>query len=309
MTLPNAQSSFCSSRSRMVEEPLHGTTGHYDIYVLIEWNQPFPNRAVDAFVEAVFQNDPRWQQFMDSLPNPRIQLIRQRGFSTDADGYTVFVNVVHETNPLLYEFRLDNYEELFDLDMPGLLTGALAYRQYLRDDPLYVVCTNGAHDPCCARHGIPVYKALSLYLGKPCVWQTSHIGGHRFAGTMIAFPQAVYYGRVFQDDVPAIVDATEADQLVLPHYRGRGCYDKVAQAGEYFLRRETGNVEFGAFRLIEREALADERWLLRYETLDAAQATHEIVVSRRLSDWAIPKSCANEEAESAQIFRLERYST
>ena len=91
-------------------------------------------------------------------------------------------------------------------------------------DELYTVCTNGRHDPCCAAHGTPVYHELAAQAGAERVWQTTHIGGHRMAATLIAFPAGIVYGHVDPPDVEALVTNQRAGYL-LPHkYRGRGAY-------------------------------------------------------------------------------------
>ncbi|MEQ8672446.1 MAG: sucrase ferredoxin [Aggregatilineales bacterium] len=308
MTLPNAQSSFCSSRSRMVDEALYGTAGRYDCYIIIEWNEKFPDKALGIFEGATFSGEDadRWRALINDLPNPRVQLIRQRGYSIDEDGLSVFFAVTHETNPLLYEFRLEKYTDIFNLDFKAMLTGEIAYHPYLREDPLYIICTNGSHDPCCARHGLPVYKAMSMTLGKPDVWQTSHIGGHRFAGTGIFFPHGIFYGGMNAENSPELLNDYQQGRLDLDYYRGRVCYSKVQQAGEYFLRRETGVLDLPAFRLLETDAFGDDLWRLQFEAFDDG-AVHTLDIQQSTSTWANPMSCSSDEAESVPVYELVHY--
>ena len=62
-------------------------------------------------------------------------------------------------------------------------------------DPLYLVCTHGRHDACCALRGRPV--ALELDRVRPGrVWETSHVGGDRFAANLLVLPTGEVYGRV-----------------------------------------------------------------------------------------------------------------
>ena len=56
-----------------------------------------------------------------------------------------------------------------------------------------LVCTHGSHDACCGKFGYPVYATLRYRYaaaseGQLRVWRESHIGGHRFAQTMIDYP-------------------------------------------------------------------------------------------------------------------------
>ncbi len=64
-----------------------------------------------------------------------------------------------------------------------------------------LVCTHGSHDACCGKFGYPVYATLrygyAAILGKRLrVWRTSHLGGHRFAPTLLDFPEGRYWGRL-----------------------------------------------------------------------------------------------------------------
>jgi len=308
MTLINAHSSFCSSRSRTAEEALYGTGGQYGVFLLAEFNQPLEPKVENQFAHRAFPqaaDRQRWQALLDSLPTPRLQTLRQRGYSTDNDGLTFFVAIPREHNPLLYEFRLQDYTEILDLDMAELLAGSLDYRRYLSEDPLFLVCTHGRRDPCCARHGLPAYQHLARYIGKPTVWQSSHLGGHRFAATMIAFPHGIYSGRVWPENTITQVAQRYLDgHLDLDHYRGRACYSKAQSAAEYFLRRETGITDLDAFRLLPTP---EGSLTLRFEHL-AGKQQHEITLRRELPQWAIPTSCSEENAESVPYYALEKHT-
>jgi hypothetical protein len=106
------------------------------------------------------------------------------------------------------------------------------------DEPVYVVCTNGRRDPCCAEHGRRLSSALSGLRG--LVWESSHLGGHRFAANFACFPEAIFYGRVGPHDGSALVRAHEQGKLTLDHFRGRSCDEEVVQAADFLVRRETG---------------------------------------------------------------------
>ena len=65
---------------------------------------------------------------------------------------------------------------------------------------LVLVCAHKQRDALCGRIGP---KIISFLKGKLTshskevrVWATSHIGGHRFAGTLIIYPRATWLGRI-----------------------------------------------------------------------------------------------------------------
>ena len=74
-----------------------------------------------------------------------------------------------------------------------------------------MVCTHASHNACCGIHGYPFYRdAISAIQTLGLVeqvhpWQISHIGGHRFAPTLIDFPQGRYYGNLEQASLPSLL--------------------------------------------------------------------------------------------------------
>jgi hypothetical protein len=64
---------------------------------------------------------------------------------------------------------------------------------------MLLVCTNGRRDVCCALWGQRFYAAAAALL--PNVWQTTHLGGHRFAATAVSLPAAEYF--LLRADGPA----------------------------------------------------------------------------------------------------------
>ena len=106
-------------------------------------------------------------------------------------------------------------------------------------EPLFGVCTNGRRDQCCAVMGRPVATALADRYGSR-ITEISHLGGHRYAGTMIVLPTGYQYG--FLDPrTAAEVVAQALDGLVHPgNLRGRAGLPPAAQAAEAYWRRQIG---------------------------------------------------------------------
>src|SRR5262245_13865966 len=72
--------------------------------------------------------------------------------------------------------------------------------------PVFLVCTNGRRDVCCAVRGRPVAREAA-HLRPGQVWETSHTGGHRFAPTGVLLPYGLTLARLTADDVVAALDA------------------------------------------------------------------------------------------------------
>jgi Sucrase/ferredoxin-like len=134
-------------------------------------------------------------------------------------------------------------------------------------DPVYLVCTHGRHDTCCAMRGRPVAAALAAVRPEQ-TWECSHVGGDRFAANLLALPQGLYYGRVDADNVIGLVEAHERGEVVAPLLRGRARWLPAAQAAQQFARERYGDVSIGAFEPAGTLPLGDGRWQVRLRRED-----------------------------------------
>src|SRR5690554_2949632 len=72
-----------------------------------------------------------------------------------------------------------------------------------------VVCTDSRRDACCARYGFSTYKAL-VAIADPTkfhIVQATHIGGCRFAASVIVLPHRQRYGRMTAGQAPAFLES------------------------------------------------------------------------------------------------------
>ena len=134
---------------------------------------------------------------------------------------------------------VDDLDELLGVDFSPMGHGRRVGFGTLRADPLYLVCTNGRHDQCCANLGRPVARALHARRDG-LVWESSHFGGDRFAGNLVCLPHGLYFGRLSPEDAVRVVEGYEQGAVDLEHYRGRAGEPFAAQAAEHFLRVRAG---------------------------------------------------------------------
>ena len=95
--------------------------------------------------------------------------------------------------------------------------------------PVYLVCTHGSHDACCAVRGRPIAAALAA-LAPERVWECSHVGGDRFAANVLVLPSGLLYGTVQPDELPALVAATERGDALPGPLRGKAGLRPEVQA-------------------------------------------------------------------------------
>ena len=214
--------------SREINEPLYGSIKPYDVYFLLEYNGIYGSHVWDdsTIPQAI-------KDKLNAYPKSKPLLIRQPADVAALDRQiTCFIIRANAEKPVIYRLDLESYEALLSVDIDAVLAGEVVP---IWDEPVYAVCCNGRRDVCCSTHGVPVYNALSAFVGD-AVWQVSHFGGHRYAGTMLAFPHAYSFGRLDGNDAIEIVRAYESGIVSLSYLRGRAIYPQAAQAAEYFLR-------------------------------------------------------------------------
>lgn len=287
---------LCSDCSRQVGEQLFGTAPRADLWILLEYTGAWGNKALpeSALPQPIKDKIDGWL-----LPNGKFQFIRRE---RRREGITLFIALIHETDPRLYQFQLQSYEDLLSLDIPALISRNPAFETARRNEPIYVVCTNGRRDAACAKYGPPVFRELERAAGDSA-WQGTHIGGHRFAATFVCLPEGVCYGHVDADDVSAIVEQHRRGEINVAKTRGRSCYDAPAQAADYYLRGITGIREITGLQLVSVTQTDDEQWRVRFRTAHDG-GLHDIHLIRRLSEWVSLESTGDPEMKHFPQFHL-----
>jgi hypothetical protein len=232
-----AEAASCSSRSLAGDEPLIGTASRYRLWLLVEQ----PGRwGHDALVESGFPMEVGvGLRELGVRLRMRVALIKRRDRPWPSTRRRCFAAYTGVGERRVRTFEVGDPGELLDMDLVALARGRFTDLGDPLAGPLFVACTHGKHDPCCARRGAPLYRALAE---RPDVWECTHIGGDRFAGNLVCFPHAVYFGRVPPHRAPEIVEGYEGGRLDLEHYRGRSCYSPPVQAAEHLLRERHGLV-------------------------------------------------------------------
>lgn len=281
------QTVFCSDLARGDDEPLLGTATQARVWLLLEVREPWQSKIM-----ADNNLPPEAQAFLraweTSVPGARVLFIKKE----KAYGNTLrcFLAIAGPAEPQLYEFHLHDYSELADLNLSGLQTGAAAAVPYRRTEPLFLVCSNGKRDKCCAKYGLAAYRALSA-VEPEATWQSSHIGGHRYAPNVLLLPHSINYGHLTPAEVVDAAAAYRAGRLLdLEHYRGRTAYDEPVQAAAIYLRQALELLETDALALDEAEELGGGRWRAIFTLSSGAQ--HAVTLHAGLSAEPTLVSCS-----------------
>jgi hypothetical protein len=248
----------CSAEALARTEPLFATASLVSSWLLIEQAGAW---GPDALTESGFPSEVA-RELTRRAPGVRILLLRHREESPEGPVFFTaysgdFKSVEPGPAPWLASAPLPDPEVLLDLDLPSLAAGEQGPGTP-SDGPIYLVCTHGRHDICCADHGRPLYRAMSE--ARPdATWEVSHIGGDRFAGNMLILPRGDYFGRLEPEHGVRVAEAYEAANLDLAHHRGRSIQPRLVQAAEHLLRESEGLVGFDDLSVIEYVRASHDR--------------------------------------------------
>ena len=194
----------CSIASLVDDEPMVGTAPTDAEVLLVESPGPWGRDAVsdNRLPEAV-------REHLGSV-DMKVFLLRRPDGSA-GPGTRVFHARATETGYDVRAAVLDRPEDLLQLDLA---------RMSAYDGPLWLVCTNGKRDRCCAEIGRPIAGRLAETWPEG-TWETTHLGGHRFSGTLLALPSGITLGRLDTDTAVDACAAVERGEVPLQWTRGR----------------------------------------------------------------------------------------
>ena len=240
----------CSVRSTRLGESIAGTASMVRTWLLLEHAAPWP-RAALASTRLLPGLGPELARRANQH-RLRVVLIRRHGrpepVAASRAGPACFVASTRQDGSWIAAVPVDSVEDVLHLDFASLDT-SLPPGSAVLEEPLFLVCTHGRHDPCCAERGRPVAAALDRRFPSQ-TWEVSHIGGDRFAGNLVCLPDGDYFGRVTFEDVGEVVSSYAAGRYSLPHLRGRCCYPPPVQAAEVLTRQRLGIDRRGAVRVV-----------------------------------------------------------
>jgi hypothetical protein len=188
----------------------------------------------------------------------------------------LFVANVLPDQRWLMSAELTNVEQVLDLEPIDIVAGTKPDWLHERTSPVTLICTNGKRDICCALEG---RKLINEFEARGEVaWESTHLGGHRFAPNRLTLPDGRLYG--------GIEGAT---------YRGATGLSRIQQAAECKARTLTG---FDDLTCAEPVLATRDQWSVR---LEREGFLTEVVV-RRKSRGLVVESCGKDPVDGDEYF-------
>ena len=291
---------YCSQLALESDEVMAGTAVSAPVWILLEYRQLWQAEATSDNTLPVSVK--MWLDEQVGAVNGRLQFIRQTPYP---EQYTCFVSIPDAQKPRLYRFTFAEYEQLLTIDLAALVNGAARFAPYLTIEPLFLVCTNGKRDRCCAKFGMALYQAFS-HVVETAVWQTTHLGGHRFAPTLMSFPEGVCYGHITRNDIPKLLAAQQNGDIFLPKLRGRAVYDAITQLAEYYLCQENSQPSLTTFQHISTHSPQENEWIVRFQEV-ATKQTYQVNLTED-DPQTIYASCGSVNTKNAPVYQYKHLS-
>ena len=200
---------------------MRGTAPVVDFWILIEYKAQWSR---DAVVENDLPDQVKsWLEgSVDALKakgrKPRVQFIRRD--RTEGGPLQLFVCESSE----LRTHTFGSYSELTDVSLEEDVAELVQSNHYF-------VCSHASRDLCCSRYGLATWRRLHELSGGRS-WQSTHLGGHRFAPNVLVLPQARLYGRVHLPQVERFFKKVEKGEVDYDLLRGKSEFPSEAQVCE-----------------------------------------------------------------------------
>jgi hypothetical protein len=283
----------CAELARLEDEPVHATAPPVTRWLLVEHPGPWGRRALsDSGL------DPQLAEALGSwsdLSAGRVSLIRAPGSSHRARTRRRWY--LADSRPGQESLRGGCFGD--ERELLGVVDGEQAGEPVA--DPLYLVCTHGRHDACCAVRGRPVAAALAAAYPER-TWECSHVGGDRFAANVVVLPHGFYYGHLPPSDAVAVVKGHD-EGVVEPRWlRGRSSLPAAVQAAQHHARIATGDHGVDALDPRGVEPVGPQEWRV---WLGGPGGTEIVArIRERMSAAARPLTCAAAEPGRLRSFEL-----
>lgn len=294
----------CAETTRDAHEPIAGTAPLAIGWLLVERDGAWGR---DALTESKL--DPEVGAALAAAGKPlsvKAVVIRRpgpRASPPDGDEPRTVVLAHTGSQPWAERLTIRDDRELLDLDLAVTTRAPRPGLGEAVDEPLLLVCTHGKRDRCCATFGRPLVDTLAA-LHPDETWEVSHIGGHRFAGNLLALPEGLAYGGL---DVASGLSAAAshvAGRMSLEHLRGRTALERAAQAAEIAVRRHYRIDRLGGVEIVAQQRAADPGpGDLDHVTVDVEGARVVVEVVRRAIG---PRrlSCDADEPEEPYAYEI-----
>lgn len=222
---------FCAAASEACGEGLAGTAiERCRFMVCVSFSRAWPRKILDG--PQLPESTIALLASLDRLEHVRVQYLRHSE-AVDSEGLSVLVADTRRGK--MRRWQVSDYAALDAIDWSALDRQELPAGGVEVTGSAVLVCTHGKRDRCCAKWGGAFWRELMARHNHATVeiWQTSHLGGHRFAPTAVVLPWGFQYGRLSHDDAIGLLESAARGEVYRTDLlRGRIAWSAPEQVAE-----------------------------------------------------------------------------
>lgn len=283
----------CARNSHDLNESFLGTASPFRYALVIEYHDEFPESAIigSSLSEDLKRHILRLYEIHAAV---RILLMKQ---SDKQKKKRLFWADCQPGENKLWYYEFEDYKDLLALKL-----GETSSEWIEITEEQFFICTNGQHDPCCGKYGNDLYEVAA---DKKNVWQTTHLGGDRFAANVLALPSGVYYRRVHIQALEEMIKCHSHNKIYLPNFAGRTVYDRPVQVAEYFIREKTHLLDLDALKFVEAASTGE----IDSVKFAASELVYTLKLQRVEEQVQFPYSCHAKTPGPLTHYELLEFTT
>jgi len=267
----------CAEECAIRHESLTATAPVTKAWIALEQPGPWQSHAIDSGNSRLPE---KISEIVATWLDITVVLIRSRHRHGSRTRRLFVANVLPNARWLM-SGELSNVEQVLDLEPLAIVQGIKPDWLYERTDPVTLVCTNGKRDICCALEGRKLINEMEAR--GEVAWESTHLGGHRFAPNRLTLPDGRLYGGI------GGIGGT--------NYRGATGLNRIQQAAECKMRALHG---YDDLECTEPEQIAPDKWIVRTVRKDFIADVEVIRRSRGL----VMESCGKEPVDGDEYIAL-----
>jgi hypothetical protein len=227
---------YCSELARSENDQLFGTAKNIRLFFVLEYWQAWQRKALEC--ELLSAEVRAFIKAISKQVSTRFVLVRRPESRERRPSCWIALPGRGGSPGLVYRRQLDEYRDVLDIPVLDLIKGNRTSEIEVSNEPMFLVCSHGKRDKCCAKFGNPIAQQLAA--ADAAVWESTHLGGCRFAANMLCLPDGLLYGQLSAETARLAIDRYREGSIVLENFRGRSEYTKPVQAAEFFVRHQYG---------------------------------------------------------------------
>jgi hypothetical protein len=287
---------YCSDFSISLEEPMGGTAGHAKHFFFITW--PKAKWGQKVFKDSQGEWTSKYLEWVDSQAEIHGGILT-RLIQHPENNYSEGLKIYAYPGAVLYEnISPEKVLEILEYHLKGLRNHTLSHR--ISSNRQLSVCTHGRHDKCCAKFGQQLFDTLRESINESDhtieIWESSHLGGHRFAATVLDMPSGKMYGRI----KPNLIDALLNEKVQIEFHRGNVFNPAWLQVVELEIQKYLKDQKLRGEVKITKEVFPTKDSFEAYFHLRDNQETNWKMKLRR-QEFGGPNSCEDLYADKPRL--------